>query len=142
VQYRTYDTDPNDNNIKPHFRLVNDSPNAIPLSELRLRYWFTDAATAVSQIHCDYAGMGCSQVTAVTSHTGTQHYIDITFSPAAGQLEAASISGQIHTRLNHTNWQPHNENDDHSFLVTGTDFIDWQNITLYRNNTLIWGVEP
>lgn len=142
VQYRAHDADPTNNSIMPHFRLVNDSSSAIPLSQLRLRYWFTDEATAVSQAHCDYAGMGCDKITAVLGHSGSQHYLDLTFSAAAGQLAAHSISGDIQTRLNHSNWQPHLETDDYSFSAAAASFTDWQNVTLYQNDVLIWGIEP
>ncbi|MBE2220398.1 MAG: S8 family serine peptidase [Anaerolineae bacterium] len=141
VQYRAHDADPANNSIIPHFRLVNDSSSAIPLSQLRLRYWFTDEATAVSQAHCDYAAMGCDKITAVLGHNGSQHYLDLTFNAAAGQLAAHSISGDIQTRLNHTNWQPHLETDDYSFSAAAS-FTEWQNVTLYQNNVPIWGIEP
>jgi hypothetical protein len=142
VQYRTHDTDPVNNVSKPQFQLVNDSGSAVPFTELRLRYWLTEGETAVMQAACDYAAMGNDRITAVTGKTGNQHYLDITFAPAAGQLNAGASSGQIHMRLNLSNWQPLNENDDYSFSPAHTTFSDWQRVTLYRNGQLVWGVEP
>lgn len=142
VQYRAFDSDPYNNNLQPQLQLVNESSNAIPLSELRLRYWFTDEATAVSIAHCDYAVLGNDKITAVSNSTGTQHYIDIAFSEAAGELEAGNNSGAIYLRIHHDNWTPHDESDDYSFSSAQTSFIDWQNVTLYHNNQLIWGIEP
>ncbi len=142
VQYRTNDTDPGNNVSKPQFQLINDSGSAVPFTELRLRYWFTEGETAVVQAACDYAALGNDRLTAVTGKTGNRHYLDITFAAAAGQLNAGASSGEIHMRLNLSNWQPLNENDDYSFSPAHTAFSDWQRVTLYRNGQLVWGVEP
>jgi hypothetical protein len=142
AQYRTFDADPFNNNLQPQLQLVNDSSSAIPLSELRLRYWFTDVETAVSIAHCDYAVVGNDKITAVTGNIGTQHYVDVTFSVAAGDLKAGSSSGEIFLRIHHNNWTPHNESDDYSFSSGQTNLIDWQKVTLYHHNQLIWGIEP
>ena len=42
LQYRVADpTSPNDNQIKPHFNIVNLGGSSVPLSELKIRYWYT-----------------------------------------------------------------------------------------------------
>jgi cellulose 1,4-beta-cellobiosidase len=109
---------------------------------MRVRYWFTDEETAVSVAHCDYAAIGNDKITAVAGSNGTQHYVDVTFSQAAGALNAGSSTGAIYLRIHHDNWTPYDENDDYSFSLAQVDFIDWQNVTLYHNDQLIWGVEP
>jgi subtilisin family serine protease len=142
VQYQAANTDPYDRRIQPYLQLVNDSSNTISLSDLRIRYWFTDAETAVIQPNCDYAAVQCSNITAVTDKSGTQHYLDITFAAAAGELAPGADSGHIHLRLHHTDWTPLDESDDYSFTSSATTFTDSQNITLYQNGSLIWGIEP
>lgn len=142
VQYQVVIVDPYDRSIVPNLQLVNNSGSAIQLSDLRIRYWYTDAETAVIQAHCDYAALQCGNITAVTGKSATQHYLDITFAAAAGELAFAANSGQIHLRLHHTDWSPFDESDDYSFSSTATGFADSQNITLYQNDILIWGIEP
>ena len=41
MQYRAADTNAGDNQIKPHFNIVNAGASAVPLSELKVRYWYT-----------------------------------------------------------------------------------------------------
>jgi hypothetical protein len=46
------------------------------------------------------------------------------------------------TRMNKSDWQNFNEANDYSYDGTKTSFADWNKVTLYRNGTLVWGVEP
>lgn len=41
VAYRTADTNPNDNKMKPYFNIKNNGTTVVDLSELSIRYWYT-----------------------------------------------------------------------------------------------------
>lgn len=142
VQYRTTDANPTNQEMKPFFQLVNGGDTAVPLSVLRVRYWFTDPDTAVSQFHCDYAVVGCGHVTAVFGSVNGQKYMEIHFASGAGVLPAGGQTGEIQLRLHHTDWSAYHEANDHSYAPSFTTLTDWQNVTLYHNEQLIWGVVP
>ncbi len=142
VQYRVADTNPTNQEMKPVLQVVNGGSTAVPLSELTMRYWFTDADTAVSQFNCDWAAVGCQQVTGVWGSADGRHYLEIRFNNGATTLPAGGQTGEIQLRLHHTNWAAYNESDDHSFAPALTTLTDWQNVTLYHNGQLVWGVEP
>src|SRR5215468_2324311 len=60
VQYRVADPNsPNDNQIKPHLNIVNGGTAAVPLSELTIRYWYTNDGNQPQVYDCDYAAKGC-----------------------------------------------------------------------------------
>lgn len=147
VQYRAADTNATDNHLKPHFQIVNKGTTAVPLSELKLRYYYTIDGEKSQTFNCDYATVGCSNLTGslvkmAGGKTGADYYVEITFSAAAGRLDAGKSTGEIQTRINKSDWTNYNEADDYSFDPTKTAFADWSKVTLYRNGTLVWGIEP
>ncbi|MFD1178988.1 glycoside hydrolase family 9 protein [Paenibacillus puldeungensis] len=147
VQYRTNDTNSGDNQLRPLFRIVNTGNETVSLSDLTLRYYYTTDGDQPQQFNCDYAFVGSGNVSGrfvKLDHqvTGGDHYLEIAFAPGAGSLAPGADSGEIQTRVNKTDWTNYNESDDYSYGGTQQTFADWNKVTLYRNGTLIWGVEP
>ena len=147
VQYRAADTNAGDNQIKPHFNIVNSGSSPVPLSELKIRYWYTREGTLGQNFFCDYAVVTCSNVTGSfvqvsPVRTGADFYLEVSFSAAAGSITAGGQSGEIQARFAKTDWSNYNETGDYSFDPTKTAFANWDRVTLYRNGTLVWGTEP
>ncbi len=147
LQYRVADpTSPNDNQIKPHFNIVNSGTASAPLSELTIRYWYTNDGNQPQVFDCDHASRGCSNISAsfvsIPAVTGANTYLQLSFSPGAGSLAAGQQSGEIQARLHNQNWSNYTESNDYSYDATKTGFADWNRVTLYRNGALVWGTEP
>jgi len=149
VQYRAADTNAGDNQIKPHFNIVNQGTSAVPLSELKIRYWYTREGTQAQNFWCDYSAVtgSCSNVTGTfvqvnPARPGADFYLEVGFTAAAGSVAASGQSGEIQTRFAKTDWSNYTETGDYSFDPTKTVFADWTRVTLYRNGVLIWGTEP
>jgi cellulose 1,4-beta-cellobiosidase len=149
VQYRASDTNAGNNQIKPHFNIVNTGSSGVPLSELKIRYWYTREGTAGQNFFCDFSAIpgNCSSVTGAfvqvsPPRTGADFYLEVGFNAAAGSIAASGQSGEIQTRFAKTDWSDYNETGDYSFDPTKTSFTDWDHVTLYRNGALVWGVEP
>jgi endoglucanase len=149
LQYRAADTNAGDNQIKPHFNIVNLGTSAVPLSELKIRYWYTREGTASQNFWCDYSAIpgSCTNLSGAfvqvsPARTGADFYLEVSFTPAAGSILAGGQSGEIQTRFAKTDWSNYNETGDYSFDPTKTSFADWTHVTLYRNGVLVWGTEP
>src|SRR5262245_43590230 len=147
LQYRVADPNsPNDNQIKPHFNIVNGGTTTVPLSELTIRYWYTNDGSQPQVYDCDFASRGCSNLSAsfvsITAVTGANPYLQLSFSAGAESLTPGQQSGEIQTRLHSQNWSNYTEGNDYSYDATKTSFADWTRVTLYRNGTLVWGTEP
>ena len=87
--------------------------------------------------------IGCGQVQGafVTSdRQGGDHYLELSF--VSGSLAGGAQTGEIQARFNKEDWAVYDESNDFSFDPTKTAFADWNRVTLYRNGTLVWGVEP
>ncbi len=138
---------PKDNQIKPYFRVFNDSSETIPLAQITLRYWFTREGNVKQQFACDHAQVDCANVTSkfvklASPTTNANFYLEIGFTANAGNLAANAHSGVIQTRINKTDWSNYNENNDYSYDKSQANLTDWTRVTMYRNGVLIWGVEP
>jgi hypothetical protein len=149
VQYRVADpAAPGDNQIKPHFNIVNMGTTTINMSELKLRYYFTkDAGVSTFSAWCDYAVKSCANISVIVAAlnpaTATaDYYIEVSFTAGAGSIATGQSSGEIQTRINKTDWSNFTETGDYSYDATKTTFTDWTRVALFRNGTLVWGTTP
>jgi hypothetical protein len=149
VQDRSHDNDNPDNQLYAHYQILNTGTAAVPLSELTMRYWFTNEAPADPLVFaCDYALVDCSNVTAKfvalsSPVTKANSYLEIGFTAAAGSVAPRQSSGEIQTRIHHVNWSNFITTDSYSF-ISDPSFVykDTQTVTLYLNGVLVWGTEP
>jgi hypothetical protein len=147
VQYRASDTNARDNQIKPHFNIVNVGTTSIPLHELTIRYWYTSDGNRPEVYWCDYAVIGCSNVTGrfvklSRPELGADSYLEIGFTASAGTLAGNGQTGEIQNRFNKDDYSNYDESDDYSFDPSRTSLSDWMRVTLYHNGGLLWGTDP
>ncbi len=143
VQYQVGDTDALDNQVQPWLKVVNIGAVTVPLSEVTLRYWYTNEGLRPQQFHCDYAFLGCGNVGGTFGQSSAAiDYLEVTFTAGAGSLAAGADSGPIQLRFHKDDWSNYDENDDYACDPAKTSFTDWDHVTLYHNGQLIWGVEP
>ncbi|MEK3883050.1 cellulose binding domain-containing protein [Paenibacillus sp. PL2-23] len=136
-----------DNDIRPYIQIVNTGTSAVPLSELKVRYYFKKEASVNQQFAVDYAMMGKSNVTgtfqAVSPATSTADtYLEVGFKAGAGSIAAGSHTGSIKLRINNSDWSNYNESNDYSYNAAYTTLADYSKVTLYHNGTLVWGTAP
>ena len=140
VEYMVPDLDSSTNIIMANFQIVNNSGSSVPLSELTIRYWYTRDGTASETFNCWWAMVTGSF--GEVSEPGADRYCEIGFTTQAGTLQNGSNSGGIQCGWNKSDWTNFNETDDYSYDVTKQSYTTWDQVTLYRTGTLVWGVEP
>ena len=147
LQYQAGDTSATPNQLTPHFTIFNNSSAAVPLSEFKIRYWYTNEGNKAQTYACDFAVVGCANTVGTfvkmsSPQTGADNYIEVSFTAAAGSIAVGGNSGGIQTRINKSDFSNYTQTGDYSFDATKTAYADWDHVTLYRNGGLVWGVEP
>jgi cellulose 1,4-beta-cellobiosidase len=145
VQYRAADTNASDNQMKPHFNIVNGSTASVNMSELKIRYYFTKDAGGSMVFWCDWAMKGCGNLSGAFlagSGTNTDTILEVSFTSGAGAIAAGQSSGEMQIRLSKSDWANFNESNDYSFDATKTAFADWDRVVLLRNGSVVWGTAP
>jgi hypothetical protein len=139
---------------------VNNVSNApIALSDLTLRYWYTADQGQAQWLDCDFAELGCSNVTSsgnkapdptprfvtvTPPRNRANTYVEIGFSPGALTLDRLLGTGEIQLRLhNQIATNPIMQANDYSFddAQKGNP-VPWMRITAYLRGVLVWGTEP
>jgi hypothetical protein len=139
VQYRCGDHGASaDNHIKPHIIIINESSETIPLAQLTVRYYYTKEGSANEKFYIDWAKVGGNNVTG----TFFDGYCEIGFVSSAGNCNPHSDTGEIQARFHMTDWKNYDEKDDYSWDGSITSYTDREEIALYRNGNLIWGIPP
>ncbi|MFX3651189.1 MAG: glycoside hydrolase family 9 protein [Paenibacillus sp.] len=147
VQYRSGGSGNSSNAVTPQFNVKNTGTQAIDLSTVKIRYYFTKDGTENMTFWCDYAEMGTANVegtfVAVDPAKGTADtYLEISFKSGAGSLAAGAETGVIQARFSKNNWSNFDQSNDYSYDATKTAFAAWNKVTGYQGNTKVWGLEP
>lgn len=149
VQDRSHDNDNPDNTLYALYQIINTGTSAVPMSDLTMRYWFTNASPTDPPVFaCDWAQVDCGNVTSTfvslsPPRTMADTYVQLGFTAAAGSIAPGQSSGEIQTRVHDLNWSDFDTTSSYSF-ISDPSFVyeDTQTVTLYLNGVLIWGVEP
>ena len=137
---------PNDAQVMPELRLVNNGTESVPYSQLTIRYWFTRDSVSVLEAACDYAyPVACSNITrsftpVVPARSGADYYLEVGFTTTA-QLAPGAAQSAMQLRVHKQNWSNFAESNDYSYHAYAS-YTPSPVITVYRNGELIWGIEP
>ncbi|ASR46431.1 1,3-beta-glucanase [Paenibacillus kribbensis] len=147
LQYRTSDQNAKDNAIRSEFNIKNTGTTAVKLSDLKIRYYYTDESKQAQQFFVDWARLGNEKVkgTIVTlpnSKAKADKYVEISFTDGAGSIQPGEESGDIKSRIHAANWSNFDETNDYSYGANQTVFADWDHATVYQQDKLVWGIEP
>ncbi|MDY6793730.1 MAG: glycosyl hydrolase family 18 protein [Actinomycetota bacterium] len=147
VQYKCGQADPLDSQVSPHFKIVNNTGDEIPLSECTIRYWYTVDGERPQNFWCDWAWVGSANVRGEfhgLDHAveGADCYLEVSFDLGAGTIAPGGDSGDVQCRFAKSDWTGYCEDDDYSFDASKACYTSWDRVTLYRNGDLVWGREP
>lgn len=135
------------NRLRPYLQIANQGLAPVPYSELTVRYWLTvDDFAPLTNLQVYYAPFGADKVRMkyVPLDQPRQNafgYVEYSFDASAAALAPGTRSGPIENGIGKADWTPMDEANDYSY-APNTSYTQNRQITLYRNGTLVWGVEP
>lgn len=146
---------PNSNTLDPRFRLNNFGNKNIKLSDLKIRYYFTNDQgktqnfwsdhAMVTTFNGEYRGINPSIngkfVQLNQSKPKASCYLEIWFHATAGDFKPGDLM-EVQVRVANSDWSNYYQIDDYSFNPNEGSFIDWEKATVYEDEQLIWGIEP
>ena len=146
VSSRSMAAEGRSSNVGVVFQVENETGDAVDVSALELRYWYTagDLAGQKQLVEIDWAAMDAKNVVAEvvpTSQGGQDSYLRLTFGPDAGQIKGYGSSGEVIVRVHKSDWSTYEQTNDYSF-DPDTAIHPAERITLYRDGKLVWGSEP
>jgi hypothetical protein len=155
IQVAERDTNATDPAVAPHFKVFNTGTNTATLSQITLRYWYTEeaadgvtvATTPIAQTaSCDFAAINCTNITmsfaqVTPAVTGANFYFQVGFTSGAGTLAAGANTNEIQPRFNKNDFSNYKETDDYSYTGS-TSYMTTTKVTAYLNGSLIYGTEP
>jgi endoglucanase len=140
--------------VRFYLDLVNKGTMVQDLTQITVRYWFTSDGSTSQTFNCDYAMLVCPTATFVKIPTPTataDTYLELAF--ASGSIPPNGDTGVIQGRFHDTGYAVMlSQSNDYSFdpsktpatcgSSNQTPTCPWDHITMYRQGTLLWGIEP
>lgn len=144
VQIFNGTTSSSSNTITPNFKLVNTGTDAIGLSNVKMRYYFTNDGTQAGSFACDWCSVSNVTVTGTFVNmnpvSNADRYLEIGFT-GTGTL-AAGASVEVKSRVWKSDWSNFTQTNDYSFNASATNYADSTTVTAYISGTLYWGTSP
>lgn len=146
VQYQTDETRPSAEALSFSLNIINTGKTTLPLNGLTVRYYFTRDNQTPMKFTCDYAAIGCDQVSGHLADlpqptSNADCYVEVSFT-GGGSLNPGAKTNEILLRVNRTDWSNFDQSNDYSFDPSKSSFHDWDHVTIYQNGTLLWGTPP
>ncbi len=152
----TYKPNATKEDVQPEIHITNKILTSVLMNQLEVRYYVTldgeavnawnlavSSASIPDPVKCCFVGLAdkvvLELVTMDAPVTGADHYVKMTFTTDDSVF--LRLTDTIELKLaNYTN-DPIDQTNDYSYSAF-TDFTVWDHITIYKEGTLIYGVEP
>jgi endoglucanase len=149
ILYKSTDANAQSSGIRFNFEVRNDAAAPIPLSTVKVRYYYTRDDGKWQSFNCYYAALGNGNITGsmvripVSSASNTaDYYVEVGFTSEAGSLNPGASTGEIQITLTKHDGSKYNQINDYSFNSKTVDYSRNERITGYVNGVLMFGTEP
>ncbi|KNY25264.1 Cellulase [Pseudobacteroides cellulosolvens ATCC 35603 = DSM 2933] len=146
VSYKCGKDDLTKNTIRATINIKNTGTVPVDLSDVKVRYWFTNDTSQENSFTCEYAVCGTDKVTGNIIKiddpvADADTYCEIGFTKDAGKLAPNGSTGDIPFRIESATSE-YDQTNDYSINSNMTVFGDNSKITAYVKDVLKFGIEP
>ncbi|WP_258725349.1 cellulose binding domain-containing protein [Cellulomonas sp. NS3] len=145
LQYRTSAAGATVDQVEPWFVLRNGGSTSVPLSTVKIRYYFgADSPAQQYRFACSWAVVSCSTVTGTFGtiaggSTGADRYLEVGFT--SGTLAAGGSTGDLQLRFHRSDWQRITQSDDYSYGPSSA-YASSTRIAVFVAGELVSGTPP
>ncbi len=126
--------------MNPVLQIENTTDSTEELKDFTIKYWYSPDASEDMKFNVDYSQISGVEGTFVEA--AATSYLELSFTDASGTMPPNSKTGIIQTRSHLVNYQSLDQSNDYSFREEQKSFGLNPKITLYKEGTLVWGIEP
>lgn len=131
------------NSINPCFKIENTGQLPLNLKNIKLRYYYTKDIEENENFSCDWASIGESNIIAKFTkmpelQTNADYYFDLDFTNSVGKINPGQTI-EIQSRIAKIDWSQMNQLNDYSFNAIADNYVDWDKVSVYIGNSLVWG---
>ncbi|HEX3045065.1 MAG TPA: cellulase family glycosylhydrolase, partial [Bacillota bacterium] len=149
ILYKCSDTGAATSGIRFNLQVRNDDTVAVPLSNVKIRYWYTRDDGKWQSFNCYYAVIGSGNVYGNMVRLGlssafptADFYTEVGFGSGAGSLAPGANTGEIQITLTKYDNSNYTQTNDYSFNSSMSDYGANMKVTGYVNGVLVFGTEP
>ncbi|HYH05009.1 MAG TPA: cellulose binding domain-containing protein, partial [Bacillota bacterium] len=149
ILYKCSTTDAVSGGIRFSFQVRNDDTVTVPLSSVKVRYWYTRDNGKWQSFNCYYAALGSGNIYGnmvrlplSSAFSTADFYAETGFTSGAGSLSPGANSGEVQITLTKYDNSNYNQSNDYSFNPNLTPYSENVRITAYVNGVLAFGTEP
>lgn len=149
VLYKCSDTGASASGIRFSFQVRNDDTVAVPLANVKIKYWYVRDDGKWQGFNCYYAVVGSGNVFGnlvriplSEAFPTADFYVEAGFAAGAGSLSPGANSGEVQVTLTKYDGSNYNQTNDYSFDSGMTDYGQNPRVSGYVNGLLVFGTEP
>ena len=115
------------------------------MKNVRVRYYFKEDADKAINFTVYFYSVGeektdvNGRIYNITGSNNSNRYLEVTF-------EKGSVSPDdtvwVFGAISREDWSKFNQEDDWSFNPKATTFSEWEKMTVYISDKLVWGIKP
>jgi uncharacterized protein affecting Mg2+/Co2+ transport len=141
VEYQEKQDGPNVGTAVFAVRVTNTGTTSIALNTVTVRYWYTTDGTGNQSGTCNSVGHPCTVgfQPVNPAKPKADEYVVISF--GGGTLAPGADTGDVNITMNGGSGT-YNQTNDYSFMSTGANYIDRDEVTAYVSGKLADGIPP
>lgn len=124
VLYKCADTNPSTSGIRFSFQVRNEDTVTVPLSDVKVRYWYTRDDGKWQSFNCYYAVVGYGNVYGnmvriplSSTFSTADFYTEVGFTKVAGNLTPGASSGEVQITLSKYDNSKYNQSNDFLLIL-------------------------
>ncbi len=139
IEYMCGSLDDRYQSMRPYIKICNKGTETVAMSDLKVRYYYTKEGIAEETLMCFYTAIGATNINA--QFYPELGYADIGFTAGAGNIAPGGNSGVMQLVLKKVTNGYYEQSNDYSYSPEITDYTEYDKMTLYYKDELVWGIE-